>query len=297
FMEDFANYHKEQTNIVYQEIKHVQNKIESNSDDSIDVREIESHLIKEPPHGSLNDRRGKSKHIFRMIYRDAIDVACKPISRKIKSEEVRRLHGKLEIQRKLLDCPNILKFYGLSMQETNKVMVFEWAEKGSLKELYERKDEKLTWPLKAQIVFGICKGITYLNSVGVFHHDIRCQNVMMTANDEPKLTNFKYARKRNSANSEKISDEIIDIIHWLAPEKMHEQLRTEDYKPYTQRCEIYSFGMLIWEIAFEKVPYEKMDMSQIVKHNTNGNRESFDDFDIDPNNNINENYIFVPHIC
>ncbi|CAG8777532.1 22114_t:CDS:2, partial [Dentiscutata erythropus] len=50
FLEDFANYHKEQTNLVYQEIKHVQNRIESNSEDSIDVREIESHLIKDPPH-------------------------------------------------------------------------------------------------------------------------------------------------------------------------------------------------------------------------------------------------------
>ncbi|CAG8824578.1 25716_t:CDS:2 [Gigaspora margarita] len=288
FIEDYANNN---TNLVYQEIKSIKNMLESNSNDSIDVREIDSNLLKDPPHGSPNDRRGKSKHIFKMIYRDGIDVACKPINRKIKGDEERRLRGKLEIQRKLSDCLNILKFYGLSMQELNNVMVFEWAEKGSLKELYESKNEKFTWQLKAQIAFGICKGITYLNSVGVFHHDIRCQNVMMTAIDEPKLTNFKYARKKNALFSENIDDDLKDIIHWLAPEKMHKQLRQEDFKPYTQRCEIFSFGMLMWELACEKIPYEKMNVNETIEHVTNNNRENFDGFDnydLDPNNNINK---------
>ncbi|RIB25934.1 kinase-like domain-containing protein [Gigaspora rosea] len=190
FMEDFANYHKEQTNLVYQEIKYVKNKIESSSDDSIDVRTIESHLLREPPHGSPSDRRGKSNQIFKMIYREAIDVACKPINKKIKGVDEKRLNGKLAIQRKLSDCPNILKFYGLSKLELNDVMVFEWAEKGNLREIYE-SDEKLTWPLKAQIVFGICKGITYLNSVGVFHHDVRCQNVMPMMIQNLQISNMQ----------------------------------------------------------------------------------------------------------
>ncbi|CAG8730194.1 23227_t:CDS:2 [Gigaspora margarita] len=289
FMEDFANYHKEQTNLVYQEIKCVKNKIESSSDDSIDLRKIESNLLEEPPHGSSNDRRGKTTPIFKMIYRKAIDVACKPI-KKITAVDEKILNAKLAIQRKLSDCPNILKFYGLSTLELNDVMVLEWAEKGNLKEIYE-SDEKLTWPLKAHIVFGICKGITYLNSVGVFHHDVRCQNVMMTANDEPKLTNFEYARNKNDKFSSDIGRKILDVIHWLAPEKMPEQLDKNVSNPYTQKCEIFSFGMLMWELASEKIPYKDMELNGIIRHVSDKKRESFDCFDnseLDPNNEINK---------
>ncbi|CAG8439885.1 11866_t:CDS:2 [Scutellospora calospora] len=59
FMEGFANYHKEQTNIIYQEIKCIKNKLlySDDSSTSIDVRTIETNLLKEPPHGSPDDRQ------------------------------------------------------------------------------------------------------------------------------------------------------------------------------------------------------------------------------------------------
>ncbi|RGB24164.1 kinase-like domain-containing protein, partial [Rhizophagus diaphanus] len=98
----------------------------------------------------------------------------------------------------------------------------------------------------------------------ILHHDIRCENVLINENIQPKLTNFKFAREFN-ANTIQI-DNINALIHWLAPEKLKAR--------YTIQCEIFSFGMLLWELAFQKIPYEGMSMLDIQKHVLKGKRES-----------------------
>ncbi|CAG8768195.1 10965_t:CDS:2, partial [Gigaspora rosea] len=57
-MEDFANYDKEQSNLVCQEIEYVKNKIENAFDDSIDALIIELSLLSDPLFSILNNLRG-----------------------------------------------------------------------------------------------------------------------------------------------------------------------------------------------------------------------------------------------
>ncbi|CAG8775464.1 22200_t:CDS:2, partial [Cetraspora pellucida] len=121
------------------------------------------------------------------------------------------------------------------------------------------------------IAHGICRGILYLNSVGIFHHDLRCRNVMITSFMEPKLANFHFARMMTDP-SINISN-ILEVINWMAPEKMREYAPNSVKIPYTQKCEIFSFGMLLWEFAYGRTPYENKDMDSIIKHVMNGQRE------------------------
>ncbi|UZO08194.1 uncharacterized protein OCT59_028456 [Rhizophagus irregularis] len=57
-----------------------------------------------------------------------------------------------------------------------------------------------------------------------------------------------------------------DIIPWLAPEKL-------TGSRYTTQCEIFSFGMLLWELVFEKIPYQGWEAKKIVEHIAEGHRE------------------------
>ncbi|CAG8711259.1 20196_t:CDS:2 [Gigaspora margarita] len=69
-------------------------------------------------------------------------------------------------------------------------------------------------------------------------------------------------------------DGVLNIIHWLAPEKMYEYMSFYAKKrPYTQKCEIFSFGMMLWELCFDRVPYQGKNMEYITNHVTNGGRE------------------------
>ncbi|CAG8509491.1 5793_t:CDS:2 [Diversispora eburnea] len=258
-----------------QEVNYINENI-----DCFKVKRIDSNFLQDSRNGSRTDiRQSKSKHVTKRVYKGSIDVAC--VKYKVFTEEEKDLLDEsLIIQRELFECQNILKFYGLSKIDGDDIVVFEWAELGNLREIYS-KENNISLAYKVKIAFGICEGIIFLNASGVYHHDINCKNIMMTINNEPKLANFVYSRKRK--------DGTIFIkcpsFNWMAPEKMCNE-------PYTQKCEIFSFGMLMWELAYQKIPYEGIE-NYIIKENVKkGGREICDFFDLKPENeSIQKKYI------
>ena len=67
-------------------------------------------------------------------------------------------------------------------------MVFEWADYGSLRELYCKYD--IAWRTKVEIALDICRGLTFLHSCDILHHDIRCAHILVRFNNS---TNNIYA--------------------------------------------------------------------------------------------------------
>ncbi|CAG8484627.1 12476_t:CDS:2 [Dentiscutata heterogama] len=93
----------------------------------------------------------------------------------------------------LSQSPYVLKFYGLSNIDCYDVMVFDWAEFGTLKKRYNKFD--IPWTRKIQIVRDICRGLVSLRSASVLHHDMRCKNFFILHYLDPKIGNFKSSRK------------------------------------------------------------------------------------------------------
>ncbi|CAG8518056.1 33977_t:CDS:2, partial [Racocetra persica] len=91
-------------------------------------------------------------------------------------------------------------------------------------------------------------------------------SIEMTHHMEPKIANFHLAKKLSDVkvNSQ---DDNLKIYNWAAPEMM------QKYVLYTQECEVFSFGMLLWELAYQKIPYEGMDEKEIITHVVQGGRE------------------------
>ncbi|CAB5209089.1 unnamed protein product [Rhizophagus irregularis] len=237
----------------------------------VTAKDIKASELQDPLR-YVKPRQGSRVKIQKKIY-NALEVACKPIS----VDNIQKTKKHLAILEKLDACPYIIKFHGLSEIATEKVMVFEWAELGNLKDVYQQF--KIDWEAKITITRDICRGLAFLQSVKILHHDIRCENVLINENIQPKLTNFKFAREFN-ANTIQI-DNINALIHWLAPEKLSHISAEQDKKSkkteearYTIQCEIFSFGMLLWELAFQKIPYEGMSMLDIQKHVLKGKRET-----------------------
>ncbi|CAG8476139.1 7192_t:CDS:2 [Dentiscutata heterogama] len=193
-----------------------------------------------------------------------IEVACKNFQ---DSEDFR---GHLAILEKL-DHPYIRRFYGLSYVDIREVMVFEWAEYGSLKDLYNNYN--IPWTRKLQIIRDICRGLVFLRNVNILHHDVRCENVLVPHNLDPKLGNFRYARTLEGTTTN-LSDLVTMIIRWMAPELlMKYEKKNHAEKVYTFNCEMFSFGMLIWELCYEKLPYEDWGFIEISKHVLSDKRE------------------------
>ncbi|CAI2187052.1 5592_t:CDS:2 [Funneliformis geosporum] len=267
------------------------------------IKSIQPNELMDPPNNQTTSTRNKQVKIQKKRYR-GLDVACKVITFSIeennKSEtnklETNRIHAELAILSNLGKCDYIINFYGLSQMNGNTLGVFGWAEKGNLKKLYEKYD--IEWPRKLKIALNICRGITFLHGCQILHHDIRCENILITDISEPKISNFKYSRALQDDTTN--IGNITQIVRWLAPEKMNskklnqhisaannpqsqpskkeeakkDKNKDDDYVPYTIQCEIFSFGMLLWELAFQKFPYKDWEISHIQEHVLKGGRET-----------------------
>lgn len=177
-----------QINTIFQEISLLKNRLDSiENKTATSIYEIPIEAI-QLPESDLNDpvvtkktdrRRPKPPYIFKKVLKDKmLEVACKPVKIPVSETlERKKLQARLLIMRKLKDSPNILKFYGISTLEGNRIMVFEWAELGSLKELYENKD--ISWRAKASIALNICRGLIFVHSCHILHHDVRCKNILV----------------------------------------------------------------------------------------------------------------------
>jgi serine/threonine protein kinase len=207
--------------------------LESGKGPASKPKQIAQKELTDPTIVEDNDYRGKNKKVVRKRYRTTINVACIPFaSNETKQEGNDQEDRQLAILSKLSECPNILKFYGLANLDGLNHLIVEWAHYGTLKETYEAYD--IPWVRKIHIATDICRAITFLHSAEIYHHDLRCENVMLTINLEPKLSNFEYARVTTGATTS-LSD-LTKVIHWLAPEKMRNKRSRYDAK-----CEIFRY--------------------------------------------------------
>lgn len=183
------------TILVLQEIKEIKENKDFYAPKVIDVSELTDPFV-----GEEGDYRGSPDSLTtRKKWKNALDVACVPI--KINIPELKGISlykhfssnplppqkelkgfedqlSQLAILEKLGECKHIIKFHGISYANNCDVQVIEWSELGNLKEIYQTK--YIPWGLKVQIARDISKGIAFLASTQIFHHDLRCENVLVS---------------------------------------------------------------------------------------------------------------------
>lgn len=162
-------------NTVIQEVMIIKKQIESSKVEKFKVTNIAPNELLDPLY--CQSRGRKDPCICKKVYKGQ-DVACKPANIfEDSNTDVQKIQAQLVILSKLKDSTNILKFYGISKVDGNQMMIFEWAEFGTLRELYVEKD--ISWHDKVLIALDICRGLTFLHSCDILHHDIRCNNIMV----------------------------------------------------------------------------------------------------------------------
>ncbi|GBC04293.1 hypothetical protein RclHR1_00560020 [Rhizophagus clarus] len=201
-----------------------------------------------------------------------IEYAFKSISEK----DISSVQNQVTILKLLHDWRNIIKFYGLTRSGDKWYLVTEWAEHGNLREFYTKNsfDPKL----KLCISLDIARGLNFLRTVEILHRDIRAENVLITHDNTAKLTNFKLSRSYKADTQNQHHN--LEQIRYCAPEILE---RTTGFK-YNNKCEVYSFGILLWEISEEKIPYENMDdFVEVIKLVLDKYREPFSENNQMPN--------------
>ena len=114
---------------------------------------------------------------------------------------------------------------------------------------------------KTVIAIDIAHGLEYLHSRNIIHRDLKSANILLTDAKRAKICDFGLAGVclPNLKLSERVG-----TIPWMAPEVLQES------PGYDSKADVYSYGLILWELLTERVPYEDYDgddlVEQIVMH-------------------------------
>ena len=158
----------------------------------------------------------------------------------------------------LVKCDNffVLPFYGW-VQNYPYSIVTEYVPNGSLFHALRHKENspKLTPTNKTLIAIGIANGMMSLHSVGIIHRDLKSLNILLDMNILPKICDFGLSRFTDEENKQMTAD--IGTAHWMAPELF-------ESTNYTGKIDVYSYGMLMWEMLTETAPFKDLNPVQIA---------------------------------
>lgn len=150
--------------------------------------------------------------------------------------------------------PAILQFIGI-VPSPPYYIATEFMEGGCLyNRLHAR--EPLRDPTKLTIIaLGIAYAMRYLHSKRLIHRDLKSLNVLLDANDYPKVCDFGMSRLIPEGSE--VMSGSIGTAQWMAPEVMR-----SDH--YTEKADVYSFGILLWELLTGDVPFRQMRDVQVT---------------------------------
>ncbi|GBC07600.1 hypothetical protein RclHR1_07560004 [Rhizophagus clarus] len=177
------------------------------------------------------------------------------------------IRKQVNILKELKNTNNIIRFFGVAEENSKFYLVTEWMEHGNLHEYYTNHKDKMNWETKFRFALDICCGISYLNDCQILHHDIQSANILVDKNDKIKITNFGLSKKFYDL-TRNISPNI-ENVRYMAPEKLltednDAKMEKKEKVPYDSKCEIYSVGALMWEIAELRKPHSDLNKSEIL---------------------------------
>ncbi|KAF9971680.1 hypothetical protein BGZ73_005275 [Actinomortierella ambigua] len=192
-------------------------------------------------------RRGRTFPVHKRSWL-AQEVAEKPLGYFGSQDMLEMLKNEVAILKKLDRCNYIVKFMGVTNRNSNMSIIMEWLPGGDLATALSK--QTFDWEQKLFIAADIARGLLFLHEVGIIHKNLRAKNVVLTRFNQAKISNFRQSRLENAA-TRPMSDPF-SFVRWLAPEKM--MPKETRYGP---ECDIYSFGMLLFEIASNHIPFMK----------------------------------------
>ncbi len=152
--------------------------------------------------------------------------------------------------------PNVVLYIGASINKVEYYMISEFITKGSLFDCLHVQKNKFTENEQLNIAYEIAIALRYLHSRKINHCDLKSSNILLDDNLKIKVSDFGLSRLKNifSFNENKGR---IGTSHWMPPEIMKAQ-------KYEESSDVFSYGMIVWEILTGEIPYYGLTPNQII---------------------------------
>lgn len=146
-----------------------------------------------------------------------------------------------------LSHPNIVEVYDVGEEDGNYYIVMEYIEGKTLKQLLQKRGA-LTLTEVIDIMSQLTDGLAHAHEAYIIHRDIKPQNIMIEDNGRIKITDFGIAMALNSTQLTQ-TNSVMGSVHYLPPEQANG-------KGATVKSDIYSLGILMYELLTGSVPFK-----------------------------------------
>eukprot|EP00397_Hematodinium_sp_SG-2012_P005662 GEMP01005684.1.p1 GENE.GEMP01005684.1~~GEMP01005684.1.p1 ORF type:complete len:718 (+),score=184.05 GEMP01005684.1:209-2362(+) len=162
-----------------------------------------------------------------------------------------------------LHHPNIIQCYGYfwDFEQRSLYIVLEYAMCGDLhKELKARKracppepfSDREVWDIFTQIL----SGLHYLHAKGIVHRDIKCMNLLLTADGSVKIGDLGVSRQ--------MSEDTI-VLHSFYGTPLYLSPELVEGCPYTQMTDVWSIGVVLYELLTMAPPFDGQSLKQVTQ--------------------------------
>lgn len=136
---------------------------------------------------------------------------------------------------------------------------------------HEKKKVSLTVEQMRKIAYEIALGMKSIHNYNILHRDLKPANILLTkqkhGNYLVKIGDFGYARRDSN---ESIRRSVVGTPAYLAPELFGQNMSFD----VSKKADVYSYGVIVWEMVTRKFPHDGLEMSSMYKLMSNANEKN-----------------------
>ncbi|KAF7833918.1 serine/threonine-protein kinase EDR1-like isoform X1 [Senna tora] len=194
--------------------------------------------------------------VFRGIW-NGTDVAIKVfLEQDLTAENMEDFCNEISILSRLRH-PNVILFLGACTKPPRLSMVTEYMEMGSLYYLIHLSGQKkkLSWRRRLKMLRDICRGLMCIHRMKIVHRDLKSANCLVNKHWTVKICDFGLSRIMTESSVKDSSS--AGTPEWMAPELIRNE-------PFNEKCDIFSLGVLMWELCTLNRPWEGIPPERVV---------------------------------
>lgn len=142
---------------------------------------------------------------------------------------------------------NVVQFIGACTRPPVLCIITEFMHGGSIFDFLYNRRGNFQLPDVIRIASDVSKGMNYLHQINIVHRDLKTANLLMD-DQVVKVADFGVARVKDQSG---VMTAETGTYRWMAPEVI-------EHLPYDHRADVFSFGIVLWELLTGKLPYEDM---------------------------------------
>ncbi|KAF0502373.1 kinase-like protein [Gigaspora margarita] len=209
--------------------------------------------------------------VFKYEWKDCeltVALKCLKVDSNLEEKIIKDFMNELKLLRKVCSHPNIIAFHGVTKDHNGYYnMVLQYANEGNLREYLKTNFIELQWTDKLRIAKEIAFGLSFLHNYDIIHRDLHSKNILINQS-QPKIADFGLSKQMNEMSMTSNS-----IVHGMPAYVEPQCLIKKGYKR-DKRSDIYSFGVILWEISSGRPPFQTFKSKmELCFHIFQGNRE------------------------